>query len=865
MAVWCKPALVRGRSRHRAFAVSGAALSLLVLAALIVCWMMVDRAQEQGNECVTVSVPLAQRRMEVVWLDEVLTMSTTVAALSGQARWVERYNEHVQLLDNALAALDRLLPAAVSAVTAQKTSAANDKLVAMERDAHAAVLANDTAAAQAIVLGAEYAMQKALYADGYRTTEEYIAGRLSSMRSTREQAVTGGAAALGAGSVLLICSVAGTLLLWYDNRQLAEDMVGTATRCAEAIADMRLEQQLADFERDPLPEHIQAPFRRIIDTLLLYRTFLPRSILARDPSDYLEDDIKPTSPMVPPSGNLALCFTDIIGSTALWEASPESMEKALMLHNREVRRAIADHKGYEVKTIGDSFMVAFQETVPAVLFGLQVQEALLSAKWPEDAALAAASPYWNKCTDASGALLWHGLAVRIGIAAGEAREELSPVTGRIDYRGPTVNLAARCESGAPHGTVCVSESVYESHQDPQLQGFQFVAQPPKKFKGIGGLTPTYVVTSPQLQARLTLIPAPTVASPLVVPAASPNPLSPMSPGRRLISVRRCSQGSADRGTSGSYSSSGNLSLELRSVASQPRFGTRIHQVAGAVATVAPLDGGRSALGALQQQAEHGAVVLTQRLNTTLQQCTVCATRTQGKVEVVVGATVCVSWNVTSHCPNYQAQSVAFARFLTAVCQGVRVGLSSGDLYEGNIGVSQRFHSVLGLAAWTADEICRFAGVLGARVLLAFIPEPPHGPAVGAMRPVDVWRLQGAGGGGGSEVMLPIMQLLLDDEETPDSLDCPGLDPLAVTGMHNDTYELNFWRAVEQGSAEAVERLAADAKEKSDAVGIAVAERLAEFVKTSPLGARALRDAPFQTTAEHLGVELSQPHAQLEDW
>ena len=83
-----------------------------------------------------------------------------------------------------------------------------------------------------------------------------------------------------------------------------------------------------------------------------------------------------------PTGTVTLVFTDIEGSTALWEHLGADFQPALDLHDALLRSAIADHDGYEVKTEGDAFMVAFAEATDAVRFCLDVQERLHEADWP---------------------------------------------------------------------------------------------------------------------------------------------------------------------------------------------------------------------------------------------------------------------------------------------------------------------------------------------------------------------------------------------------------------------------------------------------------------------------------------------------
>ena len=76
----------------------------------------------------------------------------------------------------------------------------------------------------------------------------------------------------------------------------------------------------------------------------------------------------------------SMAFTDIQASTMLWARTPALMSDAVEHHCSIVRALIAQHKGYEVKTIGDSFMVAFVEAEDAARFG-ELQEAMFNDEW----------------------------------------------------------------------------------------------------------------------------------------------------------------------------------------------------------------------------------------------------------------------------------------------------------------------------------------------------------------------------------------------------------------------------------------------------------------------------------------------------
>jgi class 3 adenylate cyclase len=128
------------------------------------------------------------------------------------------------------------------------------------------------------------------------------------------------------------------------------------------------------------------------------------------------------------------------------------------MHNDLMRRELEAHKGYEVKTEGDAFMVAFGDPVSAVKWCLEVQQALLKVDWPNKLYQHFKSaPVMSK----KGEPLFRGLRVRMGIHCGEASAQEDPVTGRMDYFGQMVNRAARVESVGTGGQVIMSSDVHD--------------------------------------------------------------------------------------------------------------------------------------------------------------------------------------------------------------------------------------------------------------------------------------------------------------------------------------------------------------------------------------------------------------------
>jgi class 3 adenylate cyclase len=89
----------------------------------------------------------------------------------------------------------------------------------------------------------------------------------------------------------------------------------------------------------------------------------------------------------PPTGTVTFLFTDIEGSTKLWERHPEAMQAALARHDELLRRAIEEHSGYVFKTVGDAFCCAFPTAPDALEAAMDAQRLLLKEQWAESTQL----------------------------------------------------------------------------------------------------------------------------------------------------------------------------------------------------------------------------------------------------------------------------------------------------------------------------------------------------------------------------------------------------------------------------------------------------------------------------------------------
>jgi class 3 adenylate cyclase len=149
----------------------------------------------------------------------------------------------------------------------------------------------------------------------------------------------------------------------------------------------------------------------------------------------LDDDRLDLTPHAAPDGTVTLLFSDIEGSTSSNERLGDRRWLELLhAHNDIVRNEVAAHDGFEVKSQGDGFMIAFSSALRALECAIGIQRALRehTAKHPDDA-----------------------LRVRVGLHTGEVVKEGD------DFFGKNVAMAARVAGAARGGEILVSSLVKE--------------------------------------------------------------------------------------------------------------------------------------------------------------------------------------------------------------------------------------------------------------------------------------------------------------------------------------------------------------------------------------------------------------------
>jgi predicted ATPase/class 3 adenylate cyclase len=171
-----------------------------------------------------------------------------------------------------------------------------------------------------------------------------------------------------------------------------------------------------------------------------------------------------------PTGTVTFLFTDVEGSTKLWERNPEAMSKALSRHDELLRNAVEAHSGFVFKTVGDAFYVAFSTALEAVEAAVEAQRSLLSEKW-----------------EVTGPL-----RVRIALRTGRAEERGG------DYFGPPLNRVARLLSAGHGGQVLLSLSTQEMVRDKLPLGTELRDLGERRLKDLSGPEHVFQLTAPDL-------------------------------------------------------------------------------------------------------------------------------------------------------------------------------------------------------------------------------------------------------------------------------------------------------------------------------------------------------------------------------
>ncbi|MEX2556435.1 MAG: AAA family ATPase [Actinomycetota bacterium] len=176
-----------------------------------------------------------------------------------------------------------------------------------------------------------------------------------------------------------------------------------------------------------------------------------------------------------PTGVVTFLFTDIEGSTPLWERHPDAMRRALAHHNELVADAVERHHGRLLleKGEGDSTFSVFERATDAVGCALALQLKFGAESWPEEIAI----------------------RVRMSVHTGEAE-----LRGGA-YTGNTTNRAARIRSLARGGQILLSQTTAGLVRGALGTGAALADLGEHRLKGLAQEEKVYELCHPALQSE----------------------------------------------------------------------------------------------------------------------------------------------------------------------------------------------------------------------------------------------------------------------------------------------------------------------------------------------------------------------------
>jgi eukaryotic-like serine/threonine-protein kinase len=231
-----------------------------------------------------------------------------------------------------------------------------------------------------------------------------------------------------------------------DDAERARALLGSARRATEALNLVRVRQKLerlgaarpAPVEREPVAafaEGVAESGASVEAPSLGGAPIEPEGVALDTVAASALSRASEVGALASLDGTVTIMFSDIVESTTLYETLGDLRGSELIrTHNEIFRREVAAHRGHEVQTFGDSFMIAFSSVRRAVLCAIALQRAFAA--------------YSDSHADLP-------IRIRIGLHVGEAVREST------DFFGRAVILAARISALAQGGQILVSSTLHD--------------------------------------------------------------------------------------------------------------------------------------------------------------------------------------------------------------------------------------------------------------------------------------------------------------------------------------------------------------------------------------------------------------------
>lgn len=175
-----------------------------------------------------------------------------------------------------------------------------------------------------------------------------------------------------------------------------------------------------------------------------------------------------------PTGTVTFFFTDVEGSTRLWEERPEAMRRDMARHDAIAQRIVAACDGALVRSRGegDSLFAVFARATNAIQAAVELQRALAAEEWGVET-----------------------VSVRVAIHTGEADLRDG------DYYGRDVNRCARLRAAAHGGQILVSQTVFDLVQESLPTGASLKELGMLQLQNLQRPERVYQVVHPELPGR----------------------------------------------------------------------------------------------------------------------------------------------------------------------------------------------------------------------------------------------------------------------------------------------------------------------------------------------------------------------------
>ena len=176
-----------------------------------------------------------------------------------------------------------------------------------------------------------------------------------------------------------------------------------------------------------------------------------------------------------PSGTVTFLFTDIEGSTRLWQEKPQAMSISQARHDAILREAIKSNNGSIFQLVGDSFSAAFRNAPDGLCAALSAQRGLQAEKWGSTGAI----------------------RVRMGLHTGAA--EISPSEPNMYSEGyTTIASTQRVMSAAHGGQVLLSQTTHDLLQNDLPQEVSLRDMGEHRLKDLRNPLHLYQLVAPEL-------------------------------------------------------------------------------------------------------------------------------------------------------------------------------------------------------------------------------------------------------------------------------------------------------------------------------------------------------------------------------